>query len=94
MSTILDEIFAHKRLEVAARKREIPLAEMRRFAELSAPPLDFVNALRKASGARGIPALIAEVKKASPSKGLLTAHFDPLELARTYAEMARPPSVC
>jgi len=81
--TILDEIFAHKRLEVAARKRETPLAEMRCLAESSAPPLDFVNALRTS---RLAPALIAEVKKASPSKGLLTAHFDPLELARTYAE--------
>jgi indole-3-glycerol phosphate synthase len=82
----LSEIFAHKRLEVAARKSELPLEELRAMAGAAAPPLDFVAALR---GARR-PALIAEVKAASPSRGALATRggraFDPVGLACVYAE--------
>jgi len=81
MSTILERIVADKRGEVASRKRAAPRAELeRRCAEL-APPRDFEAALRPA----GAPvALIAEVKKASPSRGVLAADLDPGALAETY----------
>lgn len=81
--SILDEIFAHKRAEVATRQRLVPLAEMRRLAEEASAPQAFSTALRQSPFR---PALIAEAKKASPSKGLLAANFDPLALARTYRE--------
>lgn len=81
----LSEIFEHKRLEVAARACDAPLDEVRGMAEMAAPALDFVAALR---GARR-PALIAEVKAASPSRGELATRggraFDPAGLARIYA---------
>ena len=80
---ILDEIFAYKRREVAERKQVISEDAVRLAAEQAAPALDFVHALRSAPCT---PALIAEVKCASPSKGLLAADFDPLRLAKTYAE--------
>lgn len=82
--TILDEIFAHKREEVAARKRVCPLDEIRRKAEAAVPGLDFVAALR--SQPAGWPALIAEIKRASPSRGRLVENFDPLRLAQVYRE--------
>jgi indole-3-glycerol phosphate synthase len=81
--TILDEIFTHTQEEVAARQGAVPLPAVRACAEGAIPPLDFVAALR---GARPRPALIAEVKRASPSRGLLAPDFDPLRLARIYAE--------
>lgn len=80
---ILDEIFAYKRREVAERKLALPEETVQQAAEQAAPALDFVKALRSAPCT---PALIAEVKCASPSKGLLAPDFDPLRLARTYAE--------
>lgn len=81
--TILDEIFAHKRTEVASRQQVRPLAAVRSAAEAARPALDFVGALRSAAHR---PALIAEVKCASPSKGLLAKNFDPLRLAETYRQ--------
>ncbi|MBE2198075.1 MAG: indole-3-glycerol phosphate synthase TrpC [Anaerolinea sp.] len=81
--SILDEIFAHKRIEVAARRQRIPLAEMRRLAETAAPPQNFLVALHQSQAQ---PALIAEVKKASPSKGLLAPHFNHLALAQSYRD--------
>lgn len=80
---ILDQILAHKRDEVARRKREHPLAAVRADAERAAPPRDLVRALRESAAK---PALIAEVKRASPSRGLLAPEFDPVSLARTYEE--------
>jgi indole-3-glycerol phosphate synthase len=79
---ILDEIFAHKIVEVAASKQTVPLARIRALAEQAAPPLDFTAALRRKPGQR--PALIAEVKQASPSRGVIAANFDPLALASAY----------
>ena len=79
--TILSEIFAHKRAEVEAQKKRVPLIELRRQIETVRPPLDFVAALKAARR----PALIAEVKKGSPSKGIMIADFDPIRLAQTYA---------
>ena len=79
----LQEIFAHKRTEIAAQKARSPLAEMQAQAAAAPPPRDFIAALRQA---RPRPALIAEIKRGSPSRGLLVADFDPLQLAAIYAE--------
>jgi indole-3-glycerol phosphate synthase len=77
---ILDQIVADSKLELEARKRSLPLAELRKVASGQPRPLDFTGALR----GEGIQ-LIAEVKKASPSRGVIRTNFDPLEIARTYA---------
>lgn len=80
--TLLKEIFAHKRIEVEARKRCVPLNNLLRQIDSSRLPLDFVAALK---GTPHPPALIAEVKMKSPSKGLLAPNFDPIALAKIYA---------
>jgi indole-3-glycerol phosphate synthase len=77
---ILDEIMAHKRKELEARRQVAPLAELKTRGADRSPPLDFAAALRD-----GGVSLIAEVKRASPSKGLLCPDFDPVRLATTYA---------
>jgi indole-3-glycerol phosphate synthase len=84
MSDILRKILAHKAEEVAAAQRARPLAWVREEARAAAPPRDFTGALR-AKIAQGRAAVIAEVKKASPSKGLLRADFDPAAIAASYA---------
>jgi indole-3-glycerol phosphate synthase len=81
--TLLDEIFAHKRTEVETQKQRVPLAAVLEQVEQARPPLDFALALTR-TPARA-PALIAEVKKGSPSKGVMLADFDPQRLAKTYA---------
>jgi indole-3-glycerol phosphate synthase len=80
---ILERILARKREEIEAARAAVPFAEMQRRAEAAPPPRDFVAAIR-ARIAAGRPAVIAEVKKASPSKGLLRADFDPRAIARGY----------
>lgn len=80
---VLQKILATKREEVAAARAALPLAEMEALARAAAAPRDFIGALR-AKIAVGAPAVIAEVKKASPSKGLLRADFDPPAIARSY----------
>ncbi len=85
--SILDEIFAHKRQEVAARKAHTPLAEVQAAARQTPARPDFLAALRRpayAGEAPPAPALIAEIKRRSPSRGLLAPHFDPLQLAHIY----------
>ena len=84
MSNILCRILATKRAEVEAARAAIPLAEIERRASAGPPPRDFAGALR-AKIAAGKPAVIAEIKRASPSKGLLREHFDPAVIARSYA---------
>ena len=85
MSDILDKILAVKAAEVAAAKKEITLEAMRKAAELAPAPRDFVGALQ-AKVAAGQSAVIAEIKKASPSKGVLRADFHPDAIAASYAQ--------
>ena len=83
MSTILDTILARKAEEVAERSRARPLSALRDAAAAQAPVRGFAEAIRRKHAA-GLPAVIAEVKKASPSKGLIRADFDPAAIARSY----------
>ena len=85
MSDILNKIVAVKREEIAAAIKRKPLAEMRLDAESRVQTRDFVGALRSKIAA-GKPAVIAEIKKASPSKGVLRADFIPADIAQSYAE--------
>jgi indole-3-glycerol phosphate synthase len=85
MSDILQKIVATKREEIAAALQSRSLAEVREDAESRPLTRDFVGALR-AKIAKGRPAVIAEVKKASPSKGVLRPHFIPADIAQSYAE--------
>lgn len=82
---ILDKIIAVKRAEIANAKQAIPLAEIRDQAAAAPPPRDFIGALRAKHGLK-LPAVIAEIKKASPSKGLLRESFDPVAIAQSYAK--------
>ncbi len=85
MSDILEKIIAVKRQEIAASLQLKPLAAVRFDAESRVLTRDFVGAMRKKIAA-GQPAVIAEIKKASPSKGVLRADFIPADIAQSYAE--------
>lgn len=80
MATILDRILATKRQEVAFAKASVSAGEMRRRAAQAPPPRDLAAALRTTGPIR----LIAEVKKASPSQGVIRPDFDPVAIARVY----------
>ena len=81
MPNILEKIVATKRTEIAAAKAKLPEAELRAMTKDTPPRRDFFGAL----AAEGPIKLIAEVKKASPSKGIIRADFDPVAIAQTYA---------
>ncbi len=85
MSDILNKIVDVKRDEVAAAKKRMPFADMRRDAESRVLTRDFVGSMR-AKMAAGQAAVIAEIKKASPSKGVIRADFFPADIAQSYAE--------
>ncbi|MEZ5616105.1 MAG: indole-3-glycerol phosphate synthase TrpC [Rhodocyclaceae bacterium] len=88
MSDILQKILAVKREEVAAARAAKPLTALRAEAEAQPPPRDFVGAIREKIGAkvsRGGTAVIAEIKRASPSKGVIREDFRPGEIAASYA---------
>ncbi|MFL5313800.1 MAG: indole-3-glycerol phosphate synthase TrpC [Microvirga sp.] len=85
MSDVLARIEAYKRLEIAAAKARIAPREIERRAREAPPPRGFAAAIERHLAADR-PALIAEIKKASPSKGLIRVDFDLPALARAYAE--------
>lgn len=81
--TVLEKIVARKFEEVAARRAQVSLAEVEAAARSADAPRGFARALLE-QAARKQPAVIAEIKKASPSKGVLRADFDPADIARSY----------
>ncbi|QMT30541.1 indole-3-glycerol phosphate synthase TrpC [Alysiella filiformis] len=83
MSDILQKILATKQQEVALAQQHLSLPEMQQLAREASPVRDFVGAIR-AKHAAGVPAIIAEIKKASPSKGLIRADFQPAQHAQDY----------
>lgn len=84
MPNILQEILTVKIQEIVAAKAVKSFSAMRREAETASPPRNFTAAIR-ARIAAGLPAVIAEIKKASPSRGVLREHFDPAVIAANYA---------
>lgn len=83
MSNILDEIIQHKAIEISRRRHEHPLGEVEAACKLAPPPRGFLSELEKRVTA-GEPAVIAECKKASPSKGLIREDYDPASIAVSY----------
>ena len=85
MSTILDTIIATKHEEVAARKSQTSVDALREQIAAAAPTRGFTAALQSAAS-QATPGVIAEIKKASPSKGVIREHFEPVAIAQSYAE--------
>lgn len=83
MSTILEQIVQTKREEIAERQKQMPIGQLKEKVAAMGRPRNFFHAVTERSGKR--MNLIAEVKKASPSAGVIRADFDPVRIARTYA---------
>ena len=83
MSDILSKIEAYKRADIAEREARRPYAEVAKAAEKASPVRGFIQHIKAHQDARGL-GLIAEIKKASPSKGLIRADFNPPDLAKAY----------
>ncbi|KAL8465655.1 hypothetical protein ACS0TY_034941 [Phlomoides rotata] len=81
---ILEEIVWHKNVEVSRMKEKKPLVMLNKLLSKAPPVRNFIDALKKANLRTGFPGLIAEVKKASPSRGVLREDFDPVEIAKAY----------
>ncbi|KAK9742110.1 hypothetical protein RND81_03G149100 [Saponaria officinalis] len=81
---ILEEIIWHKDIEVSQRKARRSLVSLKKALDNVSPTRDFIGALKAAHQRTGMPGLIAEVKKASPSKGVLREDFNPVDIARAY----------
>ena len=88
MVTILEKIAEYKRDEVTVAKKRFPLSAVEETVKKASPARGFAHALLKKSQS-GKYGLIAEIKKASPSKGLIRADFDPPELAKAYASASK-----
>ena len=82
--SILDDIFAHKRLEVAAAQQKKTAASLEAAITASPTPAGFAAAIKR--GSHPVPRLIAEIKYRSPTKGVLRRNFAPLDLARAYTQ--------
>jgi len=85
LPTVLEKILARKVEEVAERRARVGLAELERQAQLADAPRGFAQALLERAR-RKEPAVIAEIKRASPSKGVLREHFVPAQIAKSYEE--------
>ena len=83
MQDVLQRILARKQEEVSARREQVSLFELKTRSASMPPPRGFADAI-EAKVAMGRPAVIAEIKKASPSKGVIRADFDPVAIARSY----------
>lgn len=83
---ILEKIVWNKAIEVSEMKKVKPLTLVKEAIEEAPPARDFLGALKSSYQRTGVPALIAEVKKASPSKGILREDFDPVQVAKAYEE--------
>ena len=82
-ATILEEIIAQKHREIAQGRQHVSLLELERLASQVSDKREFIGSLRQRMRTKQ-PAIIAEIKKASPSKGLIRADFDPVQIARQY----------
>eukprot|EP01018_Ginkgo_biloba_P024524 Gb_29446 [translate_table: standard] len=81
---ILEEIIWNKDTEVAQIKERMPIGKLKKALSNAPPVRDFIGALKARAAETGVPALIAEVKKASPSRGVIQPNFDPVEIAQAY----------
>ncbi|XP_016464079.1 indole-3-glycerol phosphate synthase, chloroplastic-like isoform X1 [Nicotiana tabacum] len=81
---ILEEIIWYKDKEVSQMKERTPLSALKKAISSAPPARDFLGALRRSYSRTGLPGLIAEVKKASPSRGVLREDFNPVEIAKAY----------
>lgn len=81
--TVLTRVIERKKQEVAERSANVSIEQLKALAGQQTAPRGFIQALRD-KNARGLPAIIAEIKKASPSKGVIREHFVPVEIAKSY----------